>query len=222
MFVSLLRRLRHVLLGYLGFKIFSLVLTRFAGRFFAHPFSMLITFIFSFLATFRRVLLIFLLLSVNSAQRARPICNSAVQHTAKVQEQGMVMNVIEGRQGTQEEANKVRDRVVATVEERWKAGGLKGQLRPGVNWVVGVHTEDGTRGTHWGAAGGEGFGRGRRIQGDSVEGGKGWSRLQEDKGVLGGERQKSRNLVHEEEGVRGDVGERRTRLREGCRARRQQ
>ena len=31
-----------------------------------------------------------------------------------------VMSVIEGRQGTHQEAKEVRDRVVATVEERWK------------------------------------------------------------------------------------------------------
>ena len=30
-----------------------------------------------------------------------------------------VMNVIEGGQGTREEAKEVRDRVIATVEERW-------------------------------------------------------------------------------------------------------
>ena len=39
-----------------------------------------------------------------------------------------VMNVIEGGQGTGEEVKKVRDRVVATVEERWKAGELKEPL----------------------------------------------------------------------------------------------
>ena len=33
-----------------------------------------------------------------------------------------VLSVIEGGQGSQEEVKKVRDRVVATVEERWKAG----------------------------------------------------------------------------------------------------
>ena len=33
-----------------------------------------------------------------------------------------VMNVIEGGQGSREKAKEVRDRVVATGEERWKAG----------------------------------------------------------------------------------------------------
>ena len=33
--------------------------------------------------------------------------------------------MIKGGQGTREEAKEVRDRVVATVEERWKAGELQ-------------------------------------------------------------------------------------------------
>ena len=48
-----------------------------------------------------------------------------------------VMNVIKGGHCSQEEAKKVRDRVVATVEERWKAGELKEQLPPGqTGWQV--------------------------------------------------------------------------------------
>ena len=39
-----------------------------------------------------------------------------------------VQNVIEGGQGTREEAKGVRDRVIATVEQRWKAGELKEPL----------------------------------------------------------------------------------------------
>ena len=40
------------------------------------------------------------------------------------------MKVMEGAQGSQEEAKKVSDRLVATVEERWKARELKEQLPP--------------------------------------------------------------------------------------------
>ena len=48
-----------------------------------------------------------------------------------------VMNVIQGGQGTQEEAKKVRDKVVAIVEERWKARELKEPLPPGeTRWQV--------------------------------------------------------------------------------------
>ena len=36
-----------------------------------------------------------------------------------------VMNVIKGGQGTREEAKGVRDKVVASVEDRWKARVLK-------------------------------------------------------------------------------------------------
>ena len=42
-----------------------------------------------------------------------------------------VLSVIKGRQGSQEEAKKARDRVAATVEQRWKAGDLEEQLSPG-------------------------------------------------------------------------------------------
>ena len=48
-----------------------------------------------------------------------------------------VMNVIEGDKGTRQEAEEVRDRVMATVEERWKAGELKKPLPPGeTGWQV--------------------------------------------------------------------------------------
>ena len=48
-----------------------------------------------------------------------------------------VMNVIEGGQGTRDEAKEVRDRVIATVEERRKAGKLKEPLPPGEKgWQV--------------------------------------------------------------------------------------
>ena len=40
------------------------------------------------------------------------------------------MNVIERGQGPREEAKEVRDKVVATVEERWKAGELQAPLQP--------------------------------------------------------------------------------------------
>ena len=42
-----------------------------------------------------------------------------------------VLSVIEGHQGSQEEAKKAMDRVVATAEERRKAGDLEEQLSPG-------------------------------------------------------------------------------------------
>ena len=41
------------------------------------------------------------------------------------------MNVIEGGQGTREEAKEVRDKVVTAVEERWRTGELQESLRPG-------------------------------------------------------------------------------------------
>ena len=48
-----------------------------------------------------------------------------------------VMNVIEGGQGTREQAKLVRDKVVATVEERWKAVKLQEPLPPGeTGWQV--------------------------------------------------------------------------------------
>ena len=69
--------LQHVLFAYLGFKIFGRVLTRFAARFFEWPFFMLIAFIFSYLEKFfRSVLVIFLFLSSNRAQRARHSCKA--------------------------------------------------------------------------------------------------------------------------------------------------
>ena len=52
MFVLSLQCSQRVLLAYLGFKMFDCVLTRFAARFFAWLFFMLITFIFSYLETF--------------------------------------------------------------------------------------------------------------------------------------------------------------------------
>ena len=51
-----------------------------------------------------------------------------------------VINVIEGGQGTRKEAKQVRDRVIATIEERWKAGELKEPLPQGAKGVAGVHT----------------------------------------------------------------------------------
>ena len=48
-----------------------------------------------------------------------------------------VMNVIEGGHGTREEGEKLRRRVIAIVEERWKAGELKDPLPPGeTGWQV--------------------------------------------------------------------------------------
>ena len=41
------------------------------------------------------------------------------------------MNVIQGGQGTREDAKRVRDKVFATVAERWKAGELQKPLPPG-------------------------------------------------------------------------------------------
>ena len=41
------------------------------------------------------------------------------------------MNVIDGGQGRCEEAKELRDKVVAAVEERWKAGGMQEPLPPG-------------------------------------------------------------------------------------------
>ena len=76
--------------------------------------------------------------------------------------------------------------------------------------MPGVHTEDGTREIDGGAAGGGGVGRGRRIQGDRIQGGEGCSRLQEDKGVWRGERKKGKNPVDEEERVRRKLGGRGT------------
>ena len=73
------------------------------------------------------------------------------------------MNVIEGGQRTREEAKEVRDRVSATVEERWSAGELKEPLPPGKTGMAGVHTEDGTREKDGGAAEGCGMGDGRWI-----------------------------------------------------------
>ena len=43
----------------------------------------------------------------------------------------VVLILIDGGQDSQEEAKKVRDRAVATVEESWKAGNLEEQLLPG-------------------------------------------------------------------------------------------
>ena len=63
------------------------------------------------------------------------------------------MNVMEGGQGTRDDAKEGRDKVVATVKERWKAGELQEPLPPG-NGVAGVHTEDGTRDKDGGGAGG--------------------------------------------------------------------
>ena len=42
-----------------------------------------------------------------------------------------VLSVIKGGHGSQQKAKKVRDRVFATVEERWTAGQLEEQLPPG-------------------------------------------------------------------------------------------
>ena len=42
-----------------------------------------------------------------------------------------VLSVIQAGQGRQDEVKKLRDRVVATVQEMWKAGELEVQLPPG-------------------------------------------------------------------------------------------
>ena len=44
---------------------------------------------------------------------------------------GRAMNVIEGGQGTSEEAQEVPEKVVAAVEERWKAGAMQEPLPQG-------------------------------------------------------------------------------------------
>ena len=114
------------------------------------------------------------------------------------------MNVIEGGQVNQEEVQKVRDRVVATVEERWKAGELKEQLPLGeIGWqgylqkmVQERQMGEPPEVEAWAEEGRYKVTAYREAKG-------GW---QGDKGVWRGERQKGRNPVDEGEGVRGDVG----------------
>ena len=93
----------------------------------------------------------------SEAQRRRAACAWARSERALIAEQernqaGVVaqsmegdgmdslwreMNVIEGGQGTRKKAKEVRDRVIATVKERWKAGELQEPLPPGEKgWQV--------------------------------------------------------------------------------------
>ena len=116
------------------------------------------------------------------------------------------MNVIEGGQGTSEDAKEVREKVVAAVEERWKAGENTGAPAAGGNRMAGVRTEDVTREKDGRATGFGGIGDGEWIPGEGVQGDAGRIGLQEDTGVWRGERSKFRNLVEEDEGVRGGVG----------------
>ena len=56
------------------------------------------------------------------------------------------INVIERGQGTREELKEVPDKVVATVEERWKAGELQAPLPPGeTGWQAYIRMVEGRR-----------------------------------------------------------------------------